>query len=104
MKLAKLPKAKSAPELALPADDVTALLLAGGQAEAEDVLLLATGLVPVVGQGLVFNWVKLVAPVKGLIGALPTGALDWFAADDDGFEPQFGTQEGEKPRLSLEAA
>ena len=43
-----------------------------GQAEAIDAEAVedafCTGLVPVVGQGLVFNWVKFEAPVNGLIG------------------------------------
>lgn len=84
--------------------EVAPLLPIFGQAE---VLLFCTGLVPVVGHGLVLSWVKLEAPVNGLIGAL----LALFEADDDPVVvvaavdvPQFGTQLGEKPRFSLAAA
>lgn len=85
------------------AETEVALLPIFGQAE---VLLFCTGLVPVVGHGLVFSWVKLEAPVNGLIGAL----LALFEAEDDPVVvvaavdvPQFGTQLGEKPRFSLAA-
>lgn len=70
--------------------------------------LFCTGLEPVVGQGLVFNWVKLEAPVNGLIGALLGGCgsaplLEFVPFDPllPPGPPQLGTQFGEEyPRLS----
>lgn len=49
------------PELTAPNPKPVDPVSAGGQAEGAAVW---TGLVPVVGQGLVFNWVRLEAPVK----------------------------------------
>ena len=75
------------------------LFEAGGQA-AEAVGAFCTGLVPVVGHGLVFNWVKLEAPVNGFMGAL--GCWAGWAAGWAGL-PQLpaAAQFGENPRFSL---
>ena len=77
------------------------LFEAGGQAD-EAVGAFCTGLVPVVGQGLVFNCVKFEAPVKGLIGALVCWTGGAAAAGWAGL-PQLpaAAQLGENPRFSF---
>lgn len=83
--------------------ELALLLPIFGQAE---VLLFCTGLVPVVGHGLVLSCVKLEAPVNGLIGDLPAlllvaEELLLAVAVFPVPVPQFGTQLGEKPLFSL---
>lgn len=92
-----------------PKPELALLLPIFGQA---DVLLFCTGLVPVVGQGLVLSCVKLEAPVNGLMGALL--ALLLLEATEEivmlvllatvaALGPQLGVQLGENPRFSLAA-
>jgi len=104
------PETEVAAAVALgPKPELALLLAIFGQA---DVLLFCTGLVPVVGQGLVLSCVKLEAPVNGLMGALL--ALLLLEATEDivmlvllatvaALGPQLGVQLGENPRFSLAA-
>ena len=84
------------------ADCGGALLIVGQAAEiaeAEDTF--CTGLVPVVGHGLVFNWVKFEAPVKGLMGPALGGTTAWVCTGCC-WVPQFAAaQLGENPRFSI---
>lgn len=93
-----------------PKPELALLLPIFGQA---DVLLFCTGLVPVVGQGLVLSCVKLEAPVNGLMGALLALLLLELTeeivmlvllATVAPLGPQLGVQLGENPRFSLAAA
>lgn len=102
------PETEVASAVALgPIPELVLLLPIFGQA---DVLLFCTGLVPVVGQGLVLSCVKLEAPVNGLMGALL--ALLLLEATEEivmlvllatvpALGPQLGVQLGENPRFSL---
>jgi len=104
------PETEVAAAVALgPKPELALLLPIFGQA---DVLLFCTGLVPVVGQGLVLSCVKLEAPVNGLMGALL--ALLLLEATEEivmlvllatvaALGPQLGVQLGENPRFSLAA-
>lgn len=104
------PETEVASAVALgPIPELVLLLPIFGQA---DVLLFCTGLVPVVGQGLVLSCVKLEAPVNGLMGALL--ALLLLEATEEivmlvllatvpALGPQLGVQLGENPRFSLAA-
>jgi len=102
------PETEVASAVALgPIPELVLLLPIFGQA---DVLLFCTGLVPVVGHGLVLSCVKLEAPVNGLMGALL--ALLLLEATEEivmlvllatvpALGPQLGVQLGENPRFSL---
>jgi len=60
--------------------------------------------VVVVGHGLVFNWVKFEAPVKGLMGPALGGTTAWVCTGCC-WVPQFAAaQLGENPRFSIGAA
>jgi len=105
------PETEVAAAVALgPKPELALLLPIFGQA---DVLLFCTGLVPVVGQGLVLSCVKLEAPVNGLMGALLALLLLEatveivmlvLLATVTALGPQLGVQLGENPRFSLAAA
>jgi len=105
------PETEVAAAVALgPKPELALLLPIFGQA---DVLLFCTGLVPVVGQGLVLSCVKLEAPVNGLMGALLALLLLEatveivmlvLLATVAALGPQLGVQLGENPRFSLAAA
>lgn len=85
------------PAVAVAGCDV--LLVVGQAAEAaEDTF--CTGLVPVVGHGLVFNCVKFEAPVNGLMGPA-LGGTAWVCTACCWFPQLAAAQLGENPRFSI---